>query len=153
MLYGFDVPTDFVTTSATPRLSKIARIGPPGMMPVPAARGRRGSPPAPPWPRARAGGETEALPAFDGLGDAVEVDELPDQLLATVLVVTPPAAIVAASAATASVTTATASAATTAAARPASVRLLGLGLLNLLLLGLRGSGFSHCRGFDRVGVG
>src|SRR3569623_2048960 len=34
MLYGFDVTTDLVATSATPRLSNTARIGPPAMMPV-----------------------------------------------------------------------------------------------------------------------
>ena len=35
MLYGLDVPVDLVTTSATPSDSKMARIGPPAMMPVP----------------------------------------------------------------------------------------------------------------------
>src|SRR5512147_910233 len=35
MLCGFEVPTDFATTSWTPKHSKIARIGPPAMMPVP----------------------------------------------------------------------------------------------------------------------
>src|SRR3954453_10942224 len=47
MLYGLDVPTDLVTTSATPRLSKIARIGPPAMMPVPAGAARSATRPAP----------------------------------------------------------------------------------------------------------
>src|SRR4051794_12638759 len=51
MLYGLDVPTDLVTTSATPRLSKIARIGPPAMMPVPAGAVRTVTRPAPKWPR------------------------------------------------------------------------------------------------------
>src|SRR3954466_12850427 len=51
ILYGFDVPTDLVTTSATPRLSKIARIGPPAMMPVPAGAVRTVTRPAPKWPR------------------------------------------------------------------------------------------------------
>src|SRR5206468_6823243 len=50
MLYGLDVPTDLVTTSATPKLSKIARIGPPAMMPVPAGAERRVTSPAPKWP-------------------------------------------------------------------------------------------------------
>src|SRR6476469_667933 len=50
MLYGFEVPTDLVTTSATPRLSKMARIGPPAMMPVPAGAARRLTLPAPKWP-------------------------------------------------------------------------------------------------------
>src|SRR4051794_1817961 len=47
MLYGLDVPTDLVTTSATPRLSKMARIGPPAMMPVPAGAVRTVTRPAP----------------------------------------------------------------------------------------------------------
>src|SRR4051812_41318982 len=51
MLYGLDVPTDLVTTSATPRLSKIARIGPPAMIPVPAGAVRTVTRPAPKWPR------------------------------------------------------------------------------------------------------
>src|SRR3954453_2157102 len=50
MLYGLDVPTDLVTTSATPRLSKIARIGPPAMIPVPAGAERSATRPAPKWP-------------------------------------------------------------------------------------------------------
>src|SRR3990170_6830521 len=50
MLYGFDVPTDLVTTSATPRLSNTARIGPPAMMPVPAGAERTATRPAPKWP-------------------------------------------------------------------------------------------------------
>src|SRR5207253_4977562 len=50
MLYGLDVPTDLVTTSATPRLSKMARIGPPAMMPVPAGAERSATRPAPKWP-------------------------------------------------------------------------------------------------------
>src|SRR3546814_12333221 len=49
MLYGFDVPTDLVTTSATPRLSKTARIGPPAMMTVPAESERNVTLPAPKW--------------------------------------------------------------------------------------------------------
>src|SRR5918993_3619647 len=51
MLYGFDVPTDLVTTSETPRLSNTARIGPPAMMPVPAGAERNVTRPAPKWPR------------------------------------------------------------------------------------------------------
>ena len=35
MLCGFGLPTDFATTSWTPSASKIARIGPPAMIPVP----------------------------------------------------------------------------------------------------------------------
>src|SRR3546814_16932896 len=50
MLYGFDVPTDLVTTSATPRLSKTARSGPPAMMPVPAGAERHVALPAPKKP-------------------------------------------------------------------------------------------------------
>src|SRR3546814_11385898 len=46
---GFDVPTDLVTTSATPSDSKIARIGPPAMMPVPAGAERSVTRPAPKW--------------------------------------------------------------------------------------------------------
>ena len=61
-------------------------------------------------------GETEALAALHGLGDAVDVDELLDQLLAAV--------VVAATAATAIVTTATAAAiaAATATAATAATR-------------------------------
>src|SRR5712671_7700324 len=35
MLCGFELPTDLATTSCTPSASKIARIGPPAMIPVP----------------------------------------------------------------------------------------------------------------------
>src|SRR5690349_10024886 len=47
MLCGFDVPTDLATTSCTPSASKIARIGPPAMMPVPALAARTMTLPAP----------------------------------------------------------------------------------------------------------
>src|SRR5687767_379192 len=50
MLYGFEVPTDLVTTSDTPRLSNTARIGPPAMMPVPDGAERRVTRPAPKCP-------------------------------------------------------------------------------------------------------
>ena len=130
MLYGFDVPTDLVTTSGTPRLSNTARIGPPAMIPVPAGAERTVTLPAPKWPLpswcsvrpsrsvnadhrllrrssglgdrlrhfarlavAEAGAalavadhhqrrEAEALAALHRLRDAVDVDELFDQLLA-----------------------------------------------------------------------
>src|SRR5690606_36230425 len=39
MLYGFDEPWLLATTFATPITSKIARIGPPAMMPVPSGAG------------------------------------------------------------------------------------------------------------------
>ena len=39
MLCGFDVPIDLATMSCTPSASKIARIGPPAMIPVPDRRG------------------------------------------------------------------------------------------------------------------
>ena len=42
-----EVPIDFVTTSCTPSASKIARIGPPAMMPVPVGAARRTTRPAP----------------------------------------------------------------------------------------------------------
>jgi len=41
MLYGFDEPIDFATTSWTPSVSNTARIGPPAMMPVPAGAARK----------------------------------------------------------------------------------------------------------------
>src|SRR4029079_6092817 len=41
MLYGWEEPIDFATTSATPRVSNTARIGPPAMMPVPGGAARR----------------------------------------------------------------------------------------------------------------
>ena len=47
MLCGLEVPTDFATTSCTPSASKIARIGPPAMMPVPALAARTMTLPAP----------------------------------------------------------------------------------------------------------
>ena len=47
MLCGFDVPTDFATTSWTPSASKMARIGPPAMMPVPGFAARTMTSPAP----------------------------------------------------------------------------------------------------------
>ena len=50
MLCGFDVPTDFATTSCTPSVSKTARIGPPAMMPVPGRAARITTLPAPKWP-------------------------------------------------------------------------------------------------------
>ncbi len=42
---------DVITTSATPRLSNTARIGPPAMIPVPGGAERRVTRPAPKWPR------------------------------------------------------------------------------------------------------
>ena len=47
MLCGFDEPVDFATTSCRPKLSKIARIGPPAMMPVPGFAARITTRPAP----------------------------------------------------------------------------------------------------------
>src|SRR4051812_26834056 len=47
MLCGFDVPTDFATISCTPSASKMARIGPPAMMPVPGLAARTITLPAP----------------------------------------------------------------------------------------------------------
>jgi ribosomal protein S5 len=47
MLCGLDVPTDLATTSRTPSASKIARIGPPAMMPVPCGAARTTTLPAP----------------------------------------------------------------------------------------------------------
>ena len=47
MLYGLDVPTDLATTSATPRVSSTARIGPPAITPVPGGAARRTTLPAP----------------------------------------------------------------------------------------------------------
>src|SRR6516162_4281615 len=46
-LYGFEVPSDFATTSCMPRVSNTARIGPPAMMPVPGGAARRKTLPAP----------------------------------------------------------------------------------------------------------
>src|SRR5712691_4292013 len=47
MLYGFDEPSDFATTSCMPSVSNTARIGPPAMMPVPGGAARRKTFPAP----------------------------------------------------------------------------------------------------------
>src|SRR5712692_7918659 len=47
MLYGFDEPSDFATTSCMPSVSNTARIGPPAMMPVPGGAARRNTLPAP----------------------------------------------------------------------------------------------------------
>src|SRR3954447_7227677 len=47
ILCGFELPTDFATMSATPSASKIARIGPPAMMPVPGLAARTMTLPAP----------------------------------------------------------------------------------------------------------
>src|ERR1700735_2357103 len=47
MLCGLEVPTDLATTSWTPSASKIARIGPPAMMPVPGLAARTMTLPAP----------------------------------------------------------------------------------------------------------
>src|SRR5258708_21609834 len=47
MLCGLEVPIDFATTSDTPSASKMARIGPPAMMPVPGAAVRSTTWPAP----------------------------------------------------------------------------------------------------------
>src|SRR5579863_4536340 len=47
MLCGFELPTDFATTSCTPSASKIDRIGPPAMMPVPGLAARTITRPAP----------------------------------------------------------------------------------------------------------
>src|SRR6516162_179469 len=46
-LYGFEVPSDFATTSCMPSVSNTARIGPPAMMPVPGGAARRKTLPAP----------------------------------------------------------------------------------------------------------
>src|SRR6185295_7047486 len=95
-----------------------------------------------------------ALAALHRLRDAVDVDELLDQLLATFLVVTATATVVTAPTATATIAT-TASTAATRSARTTALRLLrlGLGLLGLLLLGLsRGRFGNRCR-LDHVGVG
>src|SRR5215831_15368355 len=50
MLCGFEVPIDLATTSCTPSASKMARIGPPAMMPVPGLAARNTTRPAPKWP-------------------------------------------------------------------------------------------------------
>src|SRR5437763_5032642 len=47
MLCGFELPTDLATTSCTPSASKIARIGPPAIIPVPALAARTMTLPAP----------------------------------------------------------------------------------------------------------
>src|SRR5579872_5774404 len=47
MLCGFELPIDLATTSCTPSASKIARIGPPAMMPVPGLAARMITLPAP----------------------------------------------------------------------------------------------------------
>src|SRR6266481_2878952 len=47
MLCGFGLPIDLATTSWTPSASKIARIGPPAMIPVPAFAARTMTWPAP----------------------------------------------------------------------------------------------------------
>src|SRR6266481_1882958 len=47
MLCGFGLPIDLATTSWTPSASKIARIGPPAMIPVPAFAARTNTWPAP----------------------------------------------------------------------------------------------------------
>src|SRR5207248_798306 len=47
MLCGFELPTDLATTSWTPSASKIARIGPPAMIPVPGLAARTMTLPAP----------------------------------------------------------------------------------------------------------
>src|SRR5206468_656975 len=90
--------------------------------------------------------KAEALAALHGLGDAVDVDELLDQLFAAVVVAaTSAATVVAASAATAAIAPAAPTAATAAAAasRTAAVRLLGP--LRLLPLGLGRGRFGNRR--------
>src|SRR5712671_2742989 len=47
ILCGFELPTDLATTSCTPSASKIARIGPPAMIPVPGFAARTMTLPAP----------------------------------------------------------------------------------------------------------
>src|SRR5215469_1489712 len=47
MLCGFGLPIDLATTSCTPKASKIARIGPPAMILVPALAARTITRPAP----------------------------------------------------------------------------------------------------------
>src|SRR5580704_1236092 len=47
MLCGLGLPTDLATTSCTPSASKIARIGPPAMTPVPGGAARMITSPAP----------------------------------------------------------------------------------------------------------
>ena len=86
--------------------------------------------------------EAEALAALHRLGDAVDVDELLDQLLAAVVVAaTAAATIVATATAAAAIAAATATAAT-AAAPPRGPRPCGLlRLLGRLLLGLGRSRF------------
>src|SRR5215218_5389165 len=47
MLYGFEEPSDFATTSCMPSVSNTARIGPPAMIPVPGGAARKNTLPAP----------------------------------------------------------------------------------------------------------
>src|SRR5580692_7408961 len=47
MLCGFGLPIDLATTSCTPSASKIARIGPPAIIPVPGLAARTTTWPAP----------------------------------------------------------------------------------------------------------
>src|SRR5947209_1537019 len=47
MLCGLGLPTDLATTSCTPSASKIARIGPPAIIPVPGLAARTTTWPAP----------------------------------------------------------------------------------------------------------
>src|SRR5207248_2989011 len=47
MLCGLELPTDLATTSCTPSASKMARIGPPAMIPVPGFAARTMTLPAP----------------------------------------------------------------------------------------------------------
>src|SRR4029078_12137167 len=81
--------------------------------------------------------EAEALAALHGLRDAVDVDELLDQLLAAIVVTATPAATIvtpATAAAMAAATAATAARASATTTRPAAMRCL---LRLLLFLGLR----------------
>src|SRR4051794_39648370 len=97
--------------------------------------------------------EAEALAALHRLGDAIDVDELLDQLFATILVVAASTTVVAASTATATIATATATAPAAPAARATALRLVVLRLRGRLLLGLgRGRFGNRCR-LDRVGIG
>src|SRR6059058_3823706 len=72
--------------------------------------------------------KAEALAALNCLGDAIDVDELLDQLLAVVVAATAATTIVAPATAAAAITAATPSTATAAApaARTASTMLFGL---------------------------
>src|SRR5207302_670360 len=98
--------------------------------------------------------EAEALAALHGLGDAVDVDKLLDQLLAAVVVAaTSTTAIVTPATATAAIAAAASTAAATAAAaRPTAMRRL-LRLLGLPLLGLRRRRLSYRSRFLRIGIG